>query len=241
MKRKVYLSLFFILLVAYGYSQNKTPSMESISVNPTTDFDITGDGTSGNWDVAKWVDIKQRAHLDLAMETKVKTLYSKTGIYFLFYNKDPKLDASLTTDGAHLWTEDVVEVFLWPDTTKEIYFEYELSPLNYELSLLLMNIGGKSHRWEAWYLEDNRRVQHKTAIQGGVKESGASIESWTAEFFIPYFLLAPMGQVPPTKGTEWKVNFNRMDYLDKKEIYWSWQDLPGSFHEIKKFGTMLFK
>ncbi len=64
--------------------------MKSIGANPTADFDITGDGTSNNWKTANWIEIKQRAALDIAMTTKVKTLYSQAGIYFLFFNKDPK-------------------------------------------------------------------------------------------------------------------------------------------------------
>lgn len=241
MKTKTYIPIFCMLLSVYGYSQKKTIHRDSIEANKIIDFDITGDGLSEHWKTADWIKIEQRAHLDLAMETKVKVLYSETGIYFLFYSEDRKLDASFEANGVHLWTEDVIEVFLWPDTDKEVYFEYELSPLNFDLPLMVMNFNGKPHRWQAWYHEDDREIQHKTAVGGGVKKSGASIESWTAEFYIPYSLLLPMGQVPPVADTQWRVNFTRMDYLDKKEIYWSWQDLPGSFHEINRFGTMIFK
>ncbi len=236
---KTYLLIFYLLFVNDSSYSNVT-HMDSISINKTKDFDITGDGSSNNWKAANWVKIEQRVHLNMNMETKIKVLYSKTGIYFLFFNKDPKLNASIKENGKHLWTEDAVEVFLWPDISKEVYFEYELSPLNYELPLMVMNFDGKPHRWLAWSYEDDRKTQHRTAVQGGDKKIGASIESWTAEFFIPYSLLLPMQQVAPESGTKWKVNFNRMDYLDKKEIYWSWQDLPDSFHEINRFGTMIF-
>ena len=214
--------------------------MSDIDINKTVDFDIHGDGTSKPWKNTHWISIKQRSHLSLSMETKVKILYSDSGIYFLFFNEDSRLDASIEEDGKHLWTEDVIEVFLWPDTSKEIYFEYELSPLNYELPLMVINLNNKPHRWQAWSFEDNRQIEHKTEIQGGTKKSGASIESWTAEFFIPYSLLEPMIKIAPKSGTNWKVNFNRMDYLNGNEIYWSWKDLPGSFHEINRFGTMHF-
>lgn len=236
---KSYLFIFY-LLFAYSSSYSNIIHMDSISINKTTDFDITGKGTSNNWKAANWVKIEQRAHLNIYMETKVKVLYSETGIYFLFYNKDPKLNASIKENGKHLWTEDVIEVFLWPDPSKEVYFEYELSPLNYELPLMVMNFDGKPHRWQAWSFEDDRKIQHKTSVQGGNKVNGASIESWTAEFFIPYSLFLPMQRTLPKSGTKWRVNFNRMDYLDKKEIYWSWQDLPDSFHEINRFGMMIF-
>lgn len=63
-----------------------------------------------------------------------------------------------------------------------------------------MNFDGKPHRWLAWYYEDDREIQHKTAVQGGNKKSGPSIKSWTAELFIPYSLLSPLGK-PPVEGT----------------------------------------
>lgn len=63
-----------------------------------------------------------------------------------------------------------------------------------------MNFDGKPHRWLAWYYEDDREIQHKTAVQAGNKKSGPSIKSWTAELFIPYSLLSPLGK-PPVEGT----------------------------------------
>ena len=237
---------YHFLILAFVFSLGKVTSqhvgtMNQIIATKTTDFELNGQGTSKSWETTPWVDVPQRAHTDVQMPTKVKVLYSETGIYFLFHCQDPKLNASILEDGKHLWLEDVVEVFLWPDTTKEVYFEYELSPLNHELPLMVINVNGKPHRWQAWYLEDNRNIVHKTSVQGGKKESNAPIESWRGEFFIPYSLLSPMVQDKPTFGTKWKINFNRMDYLDGKVFHWSWQDLPGSFHDIKRFGTLIFK
>lgn len=233
--------IFYLLIIGHCYAQVKMNDSGSIYAYKTDDFEISGDGESGIWKSVNWIEIEQRVHLENKMQTKVKVLYSKNGIYFLFYNEDPKLDATFEENGAHLWLEDVVEVFIWPDTSHEYYFEYELSPLNYDLPLMVMNFGGKPHRWEAWYYEDDRQIKHKTAVQGGNKKSGAIIKSWTAEFFIPYSLLSPMLDKTPKNGDKWRVNFNRMDYLNKKEIYWSWQDLPGSFHDMNKFGTLIFK
>ncbi|MFK5972315.1 MAG: carbohydrate-binding family 9-like protein [Flavobacteriaceae bacterium] len=239
---KIRYSLFIsLLLLTFGHAQKEMMAADTIRISKTSDFEVSGDGTSDNWKMARWVDIKQRAYATISMQTKVKVLYSDTGVYFLYFNKDRKLNASIKEDGKHLWTEDVVEVFLWPDTTKEIYFEYELSPLNYELPLMVINIDRKPHRWQAWYFEDDRKIIHKTTVQGGEKKEGALIESWMAEFFIPYTLLSSIGGKPPVQGEAWRVNFNRVDYLDEKEIYWSWQDLPGSFHDINRFGTMIFE
>lgn len=240
--KKIVCFVFFSLLSGLSsYAQKEMMDEGLIRVAKTTDFALSGGGISNNWKATSWVDIEQRTHHNLKMKTKVKVLYSDKGIYFLFFNRDKELNATITENGKNLWTEDVVEVFLWPDDTKKTYFEYELSPLNYDLPLMIMNLDGKLHRWQAWYHEDDREIVHKTSIQGGTKKSGAFIESWTAEFFIPYTLLSPIVEKPPVPGNTWRVNFNRMDYMNEKEIYWSWQDLPGSFHDINRFGTMIFE
>ncbi|MFT7033203.1 MAG: hypothetical protein ACJA2S_001706 [Cyclobacteriaceae bacterium] len=174
------------------------------------------------------------------MNTRIKVLYSNTGIYFLFQCEDVQLNATITEDNKQLWKEDVVEIFLWLDESEENYFEYELSPLNYELPLLIMNMDGKPHRWQPWFYEDKRNISHKTSAIGGPKESGSNIKKWIAEFYIPYELLAPIKKNTPNSGTKWRSNFYRMDYSYGKETYWSWQKVRTNFHDLDSFGTLLF-
>jgi hypothetical protein len=174
----------------------------------------------------------------------VKLLYSNLGVYFLFRCEDQKLSATLREDFVALFKEDVVEVFLWPDQALPIYLEYELSPLNFEVPILIPNINGRTSGWLPWHYEGKRRVQHHTSVKGGQKESNAPISEWTAEFFIPFALLGSLLSEPPVSGTRWRANFYRIDY-DEGYTTWTWQKTtlgkPGNFHEYKKFGTLIFE
>ena len=216
-------------------------SKDSIIVHKTQDFTLSGDGQATAWQKTRWYPLTQRRNLENKLETKFKILYSETGIYFLFYNEDQFLTATKTTDFEKLWLEDVVEVFLWPDTDYDIYFEYEISPLNYELPILIPNIGGKFLGWRPWQYEGERKTRHLTKVTGGRKESGAKISGWYAEFFIPYQLLRPLDNVPPITGTIWRANMYRVDYDNQKTASWSWQETEGSFHDFKSFGRLVFK
>lgn len=210
-----------------------------IKVKPTNDFTVTGNGSHASWNTAAWITLPQRNKQE-PLSTKVKTLYSTTGIYFLFHCTDKRISATMQADFLDLWTEDVAEVFLWPDTLQPAYFEYEISPLNYELPILISNHQGDLVRWQPFHYDADRKTQHATAVQGGEKKSGASIKSWTAEFFIPFKLLRPLQNITPRPGTAWKANLYRVDY-DKDETEWSWQLTGKSFHDISKFGYLVFE
>jgi hypothetical protein len=154
---------------------------------------------------------------------------------------DATLTATMTEDFMDLWNEDVFEVFLWTDERYPVYFEYEISPLNYELPILVPNFGGEFLGWRPWHYEGERRVRKATSVAGGRREPKASIEGWTAEFFVPYALLKPLQNVPPKPGTRWRANFYRMDYDGAKRTAWAWAPVAGTFHEIARFGELVFK
>jgi len=139
-------------------------------------------------------------------------------------------------DFLDLWNEDVVEAFFWPDESEPIYFEYELSPLNYELPILVPNNKGKFLGWRPWHYEGSRQTKHAIHIN----KNGEVVTSWTAEFFIPYSLLTPLNNVPPHKGTCWRANFYRIDY-DKGESSWVWQQVVKNFHDYELFGHLVFE
>lgn len=237
-KKMRLLTTLFLLSLCLPYSAMSQDDILTIPATP--DFEVDGEGTNPAWNNAPWTQLPMRGE-GKAQSTEAKVLYSETGIYFLFRCQDAVLTATLTEDNADLYNEDVVEVFLWTDEEFPFYFEYELSPLNYELPIMVPNREGDFFGWLPWHYEGERRTRHATSVSGGPKESMAKIEEWTAEFFIPYALLKPLGNVPPEPGTRWRANMYRIDYDQEKPRYYLWQPTSGNFHQYKEFGTFLFE
>jgi len=212
-----------------------------LRVKPTEDFAVTGDGMAEAWKKADWEPLHRRGASGIDYQTRIKTLYSKTGVYFLMDASDKKITATFRDDYLDLWNEDCFEVFLWPDERQTVYFEYEISPLGVELPILIPNLDGKLLGWRPWHYEGNRKTRKATSAVGGPLKSGATVSGWKAEVFIPYELLKPLGNVPPSAGTRWRANFYRMDYDDGQKTSWDWARVGSSFHEFQKFGTLVFE
>ena len=140
-----------------------------------------------------------------------------------------------------MWNEDVFEFFLWPDERQPLYLEYEISPLGYELPILIPNIDGRHLGWRPWHYEGVRKTRKATSVTGGERKSGATITGWTAEVFVPFALLEPLANVPPKPKTRWRANFYRCDYDDKQGNAWNWMPVGPSFHEFQKFGIVEFQ
>ncbi|MHC4632595.1 MAG: amidohydrolase family protein [Planctomycetota bacterium] len=212
-----------------------------LRIRQTEDFVISGRGSASAWKKATWEPLALRAADGHRYETRVKMLYSQTGLYVLMVAKDRAITATMNKDFLDLWNEDVFEFFLWPDERYPVYFEYEISPLGFELPILIPNFGGEFLGWRPWHYEGKRKTQKATTVAGGPKRSGARIAGWKAEVFVPYDLLKPLQNVPPQPGTRWRANFYRVDYDDGKKTSWDWARVGSSFHEFDKFGTLIFK
>ena len=206
----------------------------------TTDFTITGDGRAVAWNKTDWVTLPVQEVSGEPPLTRVKALYSDKGLYFLFDCVDQKLSTHYDKDFQPLFKQDAIEVFLWPDTTQVMYFEYELSPLNYEWPLLMIHLNGRSGGWAPMHYEGEKKVQHATSVEGGVKKSMATVTRWRGEFFIPYRVLHPLLGKPPQAGSQWRGNFFRLDY-DQGYTTWTWKKTGPSFHTYQKFGTLVFR
>src|SRR3954454_16588925 len=99
--------------------------------------------------------------------------------------QDATTSATMQEDFEDLWTEDVFEVFVWPDERDPVYFEYEISPLNRELPILIPNLGGKFLGWRPWHYDGAKKTRKATSAVGGPLRSGAEISGWKAEVFLP--------------------------------------------------------
>ena len=211
-----------------------------LTIPRTADFEVTGAGDNTAWKIVDWTTLRRRQADGHPYETRFKMLYSDTGLYFLMDGTDRKLTATMTDDFMDLWHEDVYEVFLWTDERYPVYFEYEISPLNKELAILVPNFGGEFLGWRPWHYEKDRVIRKATTVTGGPKQSNADIQGWRAEFFIPYALLKPLQNVPPKPGTRWRANFYRMDHDSGTRTQWEWAPVGNTFHEYQKFGELIF-
>ncbi len=219
-----------------GKSMDKT-----LRVLRTDDFTVTGKGDAPAWKRTAWEPLSSRVSGGHKHQTRVKMLYSDTGLYVLMEAEDGKITATMDADFLDLWNEDVFEFFLWPDQEYAVYLEYEISPLGYELPIIIPNFDGEFLGWRPWHYDGDRKTKKATTVIGGPKRSGAGITGWKAEVFVPYDLLKPLQNVPPKVGTRWRANFYRVDYDGGKGASWDWARVGGSFHEFEKFGTLVFQ
>lgn len=235
MKQKIlhgWLIVIIGLSIEVVYAQKKADYI----VKRTADFELTGDGLSPAWEKATWITLTKRRGT-APYQTRARLLYSEKGVYALFDCADKKITATIREDFADLWHEDVIEIFFWTDESTPLYFEYELSPLNYELPILVPNFQGDFFGWRPWHYEDERKITHTTKV---IKDAERSVTSWVGEFFIPYALLKPLRNVPPKSGTVWRANLYRIDY-DSGQSDWTWQPVRTNYHDIHSFGTIQFE
>ena len=231
---KSFLFVFFILITYFSFANNTPQDSGILYIKKTTDFEVNGKGDAKNWLQNPFVQLTHRKG-NKQYSSRFKILYSESGIYCLYVSEDSLITSTLREDFADIYNEDVVEVFFWPDEASAIYFEYELSPYNYELPILVPNYDGKFLGWRPWHYEGDRRTKHAASIQ----QTNGKTTSWIAEFFIPYKLMTPLQNVPPTSGTSWRANFYRIDY-DDKSSQWSWMPTRKNFHDYEKFGKIIF-
>ncbi len=231
----------FLSCSLHQHAIGQQPARPTASIKHCDDFQITGKGDAGPWNSAAWIDLNRRPDGKHDYKARFKMLYSDTGVYVLFDGTDKKLTATMEEDFLDLWNEDVYEFFFWTSEDHPVYFEYEISPLGYELPILIPNFDGRFLGWRPWHYEGDRKIKKMVSASGGPNASMASVTGWRAEIFMPYALLEPLGNVPPKPGTSWRANFYRVDYDDKKSTSWDWARVGTSFHDFKKFGTIKFE
>lgn len=88
-----------------------------LHIAASLDFELTGDTAATAWSKTTWTDLVQTNQTNALRQTRVKIMYSTTGIYCLFWCEDPTITATLQKDFEDLYNEDVVEFFSGPTKT----------------------------------------------------------------------------------------------------------------------------
>ena len=167
--------------------------------------------------------------------TQARVLYDDTYLYFGFRAVDKNIWATMKRRDEHLWLEEVVEVFLQPNSKIPNYIELEVNPLGTMLDIYLLDTRKPLH-YESWNSEKLRWAVH---IDGTVDGKDGDRE-WTCEIALPFEEAVTAPNVPPKPGDSWRMNLYRVERRPEvAEVSWS-PTLQDDFHVLSKLGEIVF-
>lgn len=220
---------------AMAYLHDLTITSKLISA----DFTPDGDLSKLVWRHAPKVKFENEVRAEKSFpdsETQVASLWTPEYLYLGYRCRYRELNVyegeDITKERFGLWIKDTAEAFINPDPERiNHYYEFEVAPNNQWVDLeidVTKKYLGNVH-WDS-------NFEHAVKVD-------AVHHVWTAEMKIP---VRSMGAQPLQPGTEWRLNFYRLDGLgdDAQRRFLSWSPLPPgenrSFHQPRSFGIIKF-
>lgn len=179
--------------------------------------------------------------------TTLRLCWSRDSLYAAFTCEDPDIWGSMSGRDDPIYDEEVVELFLSPDGDVRTYCEIEISPRNVVFDAVIRNPDLDRRTmttdlaWTCGGLESAvsaTTTVHTSPPKARAVRGPAGI--WTVEVRIPFRDL-PNGAAP-TRGTEWRANFYRID-RGARSSYLAWSPTlkkPADFHVPDRFGVLRF-
>lgn len=242
----------FIENAAPESSGSESPEPPALSPVPTyTCGRATGPlSIDGNLNEASWKRATEIRLLDnsgngspMQPATAAKLLWDDKCLYLAFVAEDSDIHATMRGRDEHLWTEEVVEVFIGQT---HFYLEIEVNPLN-TLFDGRIDIRGQTGRPKFdvdAILKVNYDIKHSVAVEGTVENQGDKDKRWTVEMAIPHSALEGIQPVPPKEGDTWRMNLYRIDRSREggavKVCAGAWSPTAGWFHNPERFAKIVF-
>lgn len=239
----------FTTLVAAAQTAD-TPPKSYDCYRATSPIRVDGKLDERAWKKAPWstdfVDIEGSVKPLPRFHTRMKMLWDDQYLYVAAELQEPDIQAKLTEHDSVIYRDNDFELFLKPPVDQPGYYEFEINALNTSWDLYLdkpYNKGGKpDNSWDIPSL--------KTAVQlhGTLNKSDDTDRGWTVEIAIPWSAFASrLPVVKPTPGSEWRVNFSRVEWLHGHqepglhEDNWVWSPQGViNMHVPEKWGYLHF-
>ncbi len=168
-------------------------------------------------------------------QTEAKVLYDNHFLYFSFRCVDENIWSTFRRRDAHLWQEEVVEVFLQADPRQPDYIELEVNPLGTMLDIYLLDIRKPLH-YESW---NSEKLKWAVQVSGTVDGKGGD-RGWTCEIALPLEDVATALHLPPRVGDRWRMNLYRVERSPSRaSMAWS-PTYKNDFHVPSRFGEIVF-
>ena len=179
---------------------------------------IDGNITRAEWDNAPWSetfgDIEGSLKPAPLQETKVKMLWDDNYLYIAAEISEKDIQAKLRQRDTIIFYDNDFEVFIDPDGDTHGYYEFEMNALNTVWDLLLTSpYRDYGHVINAW---DIRGLKSAVKIYGTINNAKDQDEKWCVELAFPFVVLKEWGNTP-VPGTQWRINFSRVEWRTKVE------------------------
>lgn len=230
MRLCTYLSSLILAFNCLATSYSQQPPVPATYNVTRAAHAITIDGKLDDpaWNNAAWttdfVDIEGTIKPNPRFRTRVKMLWDDQYLYIAAELEEPNVTAKLTEHDSVIFHDNDFEVFIKPLPGTASYYEFEMNALNTGWDLFLnkpYREGGKADN--SW---DIPGVKTAVAVRGTLNNPGDQDKGWTLEIAYPWesFRLRQPEVQQPHAGTEWRINFSRVEWIagHPREDNWVW-------------------
>ena len=171
------------------------------------------------------------------LSTSCAVFWDEARLYILFTGRDDHITATYLEHDDPLYTEDVVEVFLAPESLTR-YFEAEVNPRGATFDALVDSPDGNRHTMNvdvAWNCEGLFAAVRRE------RDPHSPSFSFETIMALPF---ASLGRNTPVLGETWRANFFRIDRAPGGNEFTSWRPTgkyPADFHVPAVFGSIVFQ
>jgi len=199
-----------------------------------------------DWQQAKTVDFVTvardgRSFGPARSPTSAKLTYDKNHLYIAIEACDKDIWATFTDRDDDLWYEDVLEAFFKPDDTKPTYYEFEFSPRNVVLDLIIPRRGARTLRAMKQF---DAPVKSAVKVRGTLDNWKDIDDKWVLEAAIPLSAFKDT-TATPEPGDKWRFALCRYDYsfyLQRGKEMSSSAEIPRmDFHGWQYYDILLFQ
>ncbi|MCG2589587.1 carbohydrate-binding family 9-like protein [Rhodohalobacter sulfatireducens] len=167
------------------------------------------------WQQSRWTDSFldiRGEHLPIPrFETRAKILWDDQFLYIAAEMVEPHLWATIEERDAVIFQENNFEIFIDPDGDTHNYYELEINALKTFWDLMLTQpyrTGGRP--LNAW---DIKGLEIGVDLRGTLNNPSDVDDGWTLEVAIPFYVLnQTIGRGQPEDGSQWKLNFSRVEW-----------------------------
>ncbi len=235
------------MCAAAVHSQELAPPKSYNVARATGRIKIDGKLDDPAWKNATWtsdfVDIEGASRPNPRFRTRVKMLWDDQYLYIAAELEEPNVTAKLTEHDSVIFHDNDFEVFIKPLPLTSSYYEFEMNALNTGWDLFLnrpYREGGKADN--SW---DIAGLKTAVAVQGTLNDPADKDKGWTLEIAYPWssFRLRQPAVQQPHAGTEWRINFSRVEWIagHPREDNWVWSPQGViNMHVPERWGFLKF-